>query len=75
MYNFKKRGLDMGKEINIKINSKFCKQCGICSALCPKQVLEQEVGKVPVVAHIENCIGCKLCAMRCPDFAIEVEVK
>lgn len=65
----------MEGKFNIKINAKFCKQCGICSALCPKQVIEQEVGKVPVAAHPENCIGCKLCAMRCPDFAIDVEGK
>ena len=65
----------MTKKYEVKINGKFCKQCGICSALCPKQVIEQEVGKVPVAAHLENCIGFKLCAMRCPDFAIEVEVK
>ena len=31
----------MSKDITININEKLCKQCGICSALCPKQVLEQ----------------------------------
>ncbi|MCH3914344.1 MAG: 4Fe-4S binding protein [Acidaminococcaceae bacterium] len=25
----------MKKQINISINKKFCKQCGICAALCP----------------------------------------
>lgn len=65
----------MNRSFDVKINNKFCKQCGICSVLCPKQVIEQEVGKVPVASHLENCIGCKLCAMRCPDFAIEVEAK
>ena len=57
------------------MSKKNCKQCGICSALCPKQVLKQELGEVPVVANIDECIGCKLCAMRCPDFAITVEVE
>lgn len=65
----------MKKIITIKINEKFCKQCSVCSSLCPKQVFEQEVGKAPKVAHLELCIGCRLCAMRCPDFAIEVEVE
>lgn len=65
----------MSKDITININEKLCKQCGICSALCPKQVLEQSYGSYPKVAHLDTCIGCKLCALRCPDFAIEVEVK
>lgn len=68
-------GLTMSKDITININEKLCKQCGICSALCPKQVLEQSYGSYPKVAHLDACIGCKLCALRCPDFAIEVEVK
>ncbi|MDY3282786.1 4Fe-4S dicluster domain-containing protein [Dysosmobacter sp.] len=65
----------MSKEIKISISEKRCKQCGICAALCPKQVIEQEVGQVPVAVHMDKCIGCKLCEMRCPDFAIDVEVK
>ena len=68
-------GSTMSKEITININDKLCKQCGICSALCPKQVLEQSYGSYPKVAHPDACIGCKLCELHCPDFAIEVEVK
>lgn len=63
----------MSKKYLVQVNEKFCKQCGICSALCPKHVLEQKVGSYPVVARPDDCIGCRLCAMRCPDFAIEVE--
>ena len=63
----------MGKKYCILVHERNCKQCGICSYLCPQQVLTQEMGRCPVPEHLENCIGCRLCEMRCPDFAIEVE--
>lgn len=64
----------MDKKVNITVSEKRCKQCRICTELCPKHVFEQEIGQPPVVAHLEQCIGCRLCEMRCPDFAIDVEV-
>lgn len=64
----------MAQKFNIIIREKNCKQCGICSYLCPKGVLTQSVGRCPEAAHPQACIGCRLCEMRCPDFAIEVEV-
>lgn len=64
----------MKKNYSINIIEKNCKQCGICSSLCTKQVLEQTLGNYPVVANPSACIGCMMCQMRCPDFAIDVEV-
>ena len=64
----------MAKKFHILVREKSCKQCGICSYLCPKQVLTQEVGQCPVATNLDARIGCKLCEMRCADFAIEVEV-
>ena len=68
----------MAKKFHILVREKNCKQCGICSYLCPKKVLE--VGKnvnskgyeyiEPV--NQEACIACCMCARICPDGAIEV---
>lgn len=63
----------MKKSYSVIIIEKNCKQCGICSQLCPTQVLKQELGCCPVVVNKDACIGCMMCQMRCPDFAIEVE--
>ena len=54
---------------------KQCKKCGICVAVCPKNVFDQAPGKVPVAARIEDCIACRTCELKCPDFAIEVEAE
>lgn len=58
------------ENIEIKINKKWCKGCGICIAFCPKKVLGfDENGKVAML-DAENCIKCGLCEQRCPDLAI-----
>lgn len=57
----------------IEINKKWCKGCGLCVAICPKQVLaiSQEERKANIV-NINACIGCFQCELHCPDFAISV---
>ncbi|MEG2174808.1 MAG: 4Fe-4S binding protein [Oscillospiraceae bacterium] len=57
---------------NFEINKKWCKGCGICVTLCPKQVLGIQDEKVEIV-NAEACIKCHLCEYRCPDFAIFVK--
>ena len=47
----------MSKEIKISVSEKRCKQCGICAALCPKHVLDKEVGCVTVADRLADCIG------------------
>ena len=57
------------------INRDWCKGCGICVELCPKNVLALDDNEKVTVANPENCICCKLCELRCPDVAIEVETE
>ena len=54
------------------INQKWCKGCGICVAVCPKQVLVLQKGKA-TAANPDACIKCGQCEQRCPDYAIYLE--
>ncbi len=56
----------------VVINKEWCKGCGICVALCPKQVLEPDAQGKATVVRPEDCICCTLCELRCPDLAITV---
>ena len=57
------------------INHDWCKGCGICVAVCPKNVLELNSKEKAVVARKQDCIACQLCEEICPDLAIEVMVR
>ena len=61
------------KSFQVKLNSVDCKACGICIALCPKQVFIAEGSGKAELAAANDCIGCLVCELHCPDFCIEVE--
>lgn len=54
------------------INREWCKGCGICVALCPKNILVLNEEDKAMAIHQEWCIACRLCEKTCPDLAIEV---
>jgi 2-oxoglutarate ferredoxin oxidoreductase subunit delta len=61
------------KPHRVNIFKSWCKNCGICTAFCPKGALQRDAEGFPYVADPALCIGCRLCELRCPDFAIEVQ--
>jgi len=59
-------------EKRLIINLAWCKGCGICAALCPRQALIMEKGKVAMTDG-GKCVKCGQCELRCPDYAIYLE--
>jgi 2-oxoglutarate ferredoxin oxidoreductase subunit delta len=63
----------------IAINPDRCKGCGLCTLVCPHELVHiaerfNAKGYRPaeLIDPEEKCIGCASCAMMCPDVAIVV---
>ncbi len=56
----------------IVIFGRWCKGCGICSAVCPTHAIEADAEGRPTVLHPERCTACQMCVIHCPDLAITV---
>jgi len=56
----------------IDIRHDWCKDCDICSRVCPEYCLELNVDGKLTIVNAEACTGCRLCELLCPDFAIEI---
>ncbi|MHA1596349.1 MAG: 4Fe-4S dicluster domain-containing protein [Candidatus Asgardarchaeia archaeon] len=65
----------------VEINEEFCKGCGYCVVICPREVIKLSEGMnkrgyhFVVAVREDRCIGCKSCEYTCPDFAIFVHPK
>ena len=64
---------------HISIDEVFCKGCALCTAACPKDIIEISLDRFNQkgyhVAYCMDdtlCIACGLCAIMCPDSAITV---
>lgn len=63
---------------NVVIDPNFCKECGLCFDVCPKNLLKTGENinakgyHYAVQENADQCTGCKLCAIMCPEAAISV---
>jgi len=70
----------MEKVKEIHIQQQYCKGCGYCIVLCPKEVLEKSKELTrkgfypPFIKALEQCTACRTCENICPDFAIYIEM-
>jgi len=63
----------------VRVLEKYCKSCGLCISVCPKDALQivetrlnaQGVHPAGTVMEAE-CTGCGQCFTVCPDAAIEI---
>lgn len=63
----------VSKQFDVLINKGWCKGCGLCIAVCPKNVLELDDRVKCEPARMDDCIGCRQCENICPDLAITVK--
>ncbi len=62
----------------IRVDTTYCKGCGLCVAVCPAEALcvgteRNRMGYHMPVADEAKCKHCKACELICPDLAIWLE--
>ncbi|MGC9372885.1 MAG: 4Fe-4S dicluster domain-containing protein [Thermovirgaceae bacterium] len=62
----------MPSRFNVMINKAWCKGCGLCVTVCPKNVLELDDNLKSDPLRMADCIGCRQCENICPDLAITI---
>ena len=62
----------------VQVLEHFCKGCGICVDVCPKdalamsETLNSSGYYVAELTQPDACTSCRICALMCPDVALRV---
>lgn len=63
----------------VRVLEQFCKGCGLCVPVCPKDILTLSDSVDRRGIHVVRvnrevvCTGCRNCVTMCPDAALEVD--
>ena len=63
----------------VRVLAEYCKGCGLCVPVCPKNILamaetiDHRGVHIVTVNDETDCTGCLQCATMCPDVALEVD--
>lgn len=69
-----KQEIEINPSKKLVVTVSWCKSCGICMELCPRDVLgAEEVTKKVILIAPEQCNGCGLCEISCPDYVFTIE--
>ena len=69
-----KQEIQISPQKKLVVTVSWCKACGICMELCPRDVLgTEEVTRKVILIAPEKCNGCGLCELSCPDYVFSVE--
>jgi len=63
--------MDEQKLERVMVNQAYCKGCGICVHICPKNALALNAHEKAELDE-ELCIACGMCERYCPDLAISM---
>ena len=56
----------------LRLEQDACIGCGMCLAVCPREVFAMEHGKARIMEH-DACMECGACMMNCPAGAVWVQ--
>jgi len=69
-----KQEIQVTPQKKLVVTVSWCKACGICMELCPREVLgAEEVTRRVILIAPEKCNGCGLCELSCPDYVFTIE--
>jgi nitroreductase/ferredoxin len=70
--------MDREKMATILVDEDLCTRCGICSAVCPMNIIDPaDENTLPVVRgeNADRCIACGHCEVTCPPHALLLNVR